>query len=273
MEELVPIVAKLSKKYTANESTSITYEKAEQLMSAVLYCIQEVEQFEHNSMISTDGISAQQAYEIGFKCVEEKTKKALDLYNEILSKFICYENRCLYDTFVKGLPEFFKNYDIQFEPQNTILTIDYPVLKDISEYVGIDKVYEFIKCIQLEQKFLNSFPKDYIINVLSKYNRQYKDMIDNICEIVLMSVVVCILANKSLSESTLETTDYLHIQKIFMQTDLNDINKQLKSTFEVFVKKYYKNCNELLEYILNSISDITIRLKNAIDNGLIYQIL
>ena len=37
MEELVPIVGKLAEKYTSHESTSITYEKAEQLMGAVLY--------------------------------------------------------------------------------------------------------------------------------------------------------------------------------------------------------------------------------------------
>lgn len=32
IEELVPIVGKLAEKYTDNESTSITYEKAQQLM-------------------------------------------------------------------------------------------------------------------------------------------------------------------------------------------------------------------------------------------------
>ena len=36
MEELVPIVGKLAEKYTAFESTSVSYEKAEQLMGAVL---------------------------------------------------------------------------------------------------------------------------------------------------------------------------------------------------------------------------------------------
>ena len=41
MEELVPIVAKLAKRYTSGESTSITYEKAQQLMEAVLYSINE----------------------------------------------------------------------------------------------------------------------------------------------------------------------------------------------------------------------------------------
>lgn len=42
-EELIPIVAKLAEKYTAKESTSITYEKAQQLMGAVVYCIREYE--------------------------------------------------------------------------------------------------------------------------------------------------------------------------------------------------------------------------------------
>ena len=32
MEQLIPIVARLSEKYTSKESTSISYEKAEQLM-------------------------------------------------------------------------------------------------------------------------------------------------------------------------------------------------------------------------------------------------
>ena len=43
MEELIPIVGELAEKYTAKESTSITYEKAEQLMGAVLYAIHETE--------------------------------------------------------------------------------------------------------------------------------------------------------------------------------------------------------------------------------------
>ena len=36
MEELVPIVGKLAEKYTSHESTSITYEKAEQLMGRLI---------------------------------------------------------------------------------------------------------------------------------------------------------------------------------------------------------------------------------------------
>ena len=43
LEELVPIVAKLAEGYTSKESTSITYDRAQQFMEAVLYSIHEGE--------------------------------------------------------------------------------------------------------------------------------------------------------------------------------------------------------------------------------------
>ena len=196
MEELVPLVAELAESYTSFDSTSITWEKAEQLMEAVLYCIHELE-ITKNAEISpelvSDRMSAQQAYRTGLRYVEKKAKAALDLYNETLSDFVCYGNRCLYDTFVKGLPEFFKRYDARYEPQNTILTLDYPLLADLSEYTGIDRIYEYILCIRLEQRFLSRFPEKYVRDILSKYDRFYRDMIENICEIVFTEVIGHIL--------------------------------------------------------------------------------
>ena len=43
---------------------------------------------------------------MGAAYVREKTGKALDLYNRILPEFCHYENKCLYDTFVKGYQNF-----------------------------------------------------------------------------------------------------------------------------------------------------------------------
>lgn len=223
MEELVPIVGKLAEKYTSHESTSITYEKAEQLMGAVLYCIHELWESSGNAPSLNEKIPAQRAYEIGAEYVEKKTEEALDLYNRILPEFCHYENKCLYDTFVKGIPEFFKWYDIQFEPQNTILTLDYPILKDISEYTGIDKIFEFIKSIGLEQKFLKLFPAGYVINILSKDNRNWKESMDNICEIVFIHVIGHIMLGKSLTVIELEENDYFYMQEMFEQTALEDI--------------------------------------------------
>ena len=273
MEELVPIVGKLAEKYTSHESTSITYEKAEQLMGAVLYCIHELWESSGNAPSLNKKLSAQRAYEMGAAYVRDKTGKALDLYNRILPEFCHYENKCLYDTFVKGIPEFFKWYDVQFEPQNTILTLDYPLLKDISEYTGIDKIFEFIKAIGLEQKFLKLFPAGYVINILSKDNRNWQESMDNICEIVFIHVIGHIILGKSLTVIELEEDDYSYMQKIFKQATLEDIKKQLTTALEIFIKNYYENDRELLNYLSGAISGIVFRLKNAADNKVLGNII
>ena len=273
MEELVPIVGKLAEKYTSHESTSITYEKAEQLMGAVLYCIHELWESSGNAPSLNKKLSAQRAYEMGAAYVREKTGKALDLYNRILPEFCHYENKCLYDTFVKGIPEFFKWYDIQFEPQNTILTLDYPLLKDISEYTGIDKIFEFIKSIGLEQKFLKLFPAGYVINILSKDNRNWQESMDNICEIVFTHVIGHIILGKSLTVIELKETDYFYMQEMFEQIALEDIKKHLEVTLEIYIKNYYENDRELLNYLSGAISGIVVRLKNAADNKVLGNII
>lgn len=204
MEELVPIVAKLAGEYTSFESTSIPYEKAQQLMEAVLYCIHEAELVEaaenvsaaedvgetrSHLPVSKEKTSARQAYHTGKNCVEQKTKQALNLYHAILPEFVSCGNRCLYETFTKGLPEFFRWYDVKFAPQNTIVTLDYPILKDISGLTGIDKIYEFLQCISLEQKFLQKFPEEYVTEILEQYAKKVsgaqdtgRELAENICD-------------------------------------------------------------------------------------------
>ena len=257
MEELVPIVGKLAEKYTAYESTSITYEKAEQLMEAVLYCIHELEQDGGNLAVSTDRISAQQAYETGLLCAESKVKKTLDLYNSIMTNFKHYGNKYLYRNFVLELPHFFQRYDTRFAPQNTILILDYPVLKDISEYTGIDKIYEYIRCIYLEQEFLGVFPSEYVTGVLSKY----RDDMRNLCESVLVDVIRHILLKRPLAESDWTKEDHMQIQAALMGTAVNEVKRELEKIIESFIQKYCTGDDELLEYLLGDIKNIAVQMK------------
>ena len=266
MEELLPVTARLAEQYTSYESTSVTYERAQQLMEAVLYCIHEAEQ-SGNGIVTAEQKTAQYLYETGVSCVKRRTKEALELYNEISAEFNHYENHCLYDTFVEGLPEFFKWYDVKFCPQDTIITLDYPVLKDISGYTGIDKIYEFIRCIQMEQGFLSIFPEDFVLQVLFRYDKEYRELIDNICEIVLSWVAVYILAGKPLSEENLDGEDHQIIQEIFETNKMEDICGQLGLKVSAMVEKYRPNSRGLTQYLLGSIRGIAVRLKHGVRAG------
>lgn len=338
MEELIPIVGRLAEKYTANESTSVTYEKAEQLMGAVLYCIHEADQQgwqegdasgniegasdRHPMTVAEKKLSAKQAYEAGAACVEQKTRKALKLYHEILPEFQSYDNACLYDTFVRGLPEFFQWYDVKFQPQNTILTLDYPVLKDISGLSGIDKVYAFIKCIRLEQQFLKKFPRSYVAEILERHVRRIirdmesggtggemvgahsaeeeqdssevphvdendafyeysrKDIMENLCEIVFLSVLLHILVRKPLSEPIFLESEYALLEEMFSQKELPEVRERLGDAADVLFEQYedaeekqktkkLRTGRELSEYLSGAIDGLAARLKTAADCGTI----
>lgn len=273
MEELLPVVGKLAEKYTSFESTSVTYEKAEQLMGAVLYCIRETGLPGRHELAADGGRTAQRAYEDGLACVGEKVKVALDLYNNILPEFDSYENCCLYDTFVKALPEFFQWYDMKFEPQNTIVMLDYPVLKDLSGSTGIDKVYEFIECIHLEQSFLKIFPKSYVTRVLAGYDKYYKEMIDNICGIVFLSILGHMLIKKPLSEPGFIKEDYLRMEAVLTEFGPGETEQWMRKAVEVFIGETCGGDEKLLEYLSGSIPDYAIRAKEAAGNGVLERII
>lgn len=140
------------------------------------------------------------------------------------------------------------------------------MLRDISEYTGIDKIFEYIKAIGLEQKFLKLFPEGYVINILSKGNRNWKESMDNICETVFTYVTGHILTGRFLTEFELEEADYAYVQELFMQAALEDIKKRLEASLEIFIKNDYESDRELLNYLSSAVGDIAVRLKNAADN-------
>ncbi|MDD3278522.1 MAG: DUF6179 domain-containing protein [Lachnospiraceae bacterium] len=181
MEELVPIVADLAKKCTGIDSSSITYEKANQLMEAVQYCIRETERHASKADVKLVNQSAREAYELGVRLVKQKVEAALKLYHTILPEFDSYGNYYLDQTIHKGMPEFFRWYDVVYEPQNTLLTLDYPILRDLSSLEGIDAVYQYLQCIELEQQFLGKINRKQVLRWLQEYHPDYKDMPENLC--------------------------------------------------------------------------------------------
>lgn len=136
LEELLPIVAELTGKWTSGESTSVTYERANQLMEAVLYCIAENEK--QNALLSNVGIPAREAYWLGYEKVIEKVKRTQESYNTMVISFCAYGNENYHDTVIKALPGFFRYYDALYAPQNTIITMDYPTLRSIQKVSGIE---------------------------------------------------------------------------------------------------------------------------------------
>lgn len=280
MEELLALVKKLADSYTGMESTSITYEAAQKLMGAVLYCIREKEmaaeydEYTGSEIINPKGFpTAKEAYDNGYRLVVDKVKKANSIYNDIILNFKDYGNRAYYDTMVKGMPEFFKWYDPRHNPSNHIILLDYVVLDNIFELEGADLIYRYLLCIRLEQKFLRSFPEEFIREVLVKYHPDYEELIINVCAVVLDRILASLLIGTNPLKTRYEGTDYERLSEIVNNMSKEELLKELNALLKKFITDKYHEDVKLYNYLSNETPNTASWLKNAACNNSLSNIL
>ncbi|MGN0400122.1 MAG: DUF6179 domain-containing protein [Blautia sp.] len=243
MEELLPVVTKLAERYTGGEGTSVSYERAQLLMEAVLYCIAEYEGGSRGQLIKYR-ISPWEAYRAGYRLVREKTVSLGKMYNEMIVGFEDYGMVCLGDVIRRGIPEFLKRYDPEFCPQDTLLTLDYPVLGSMENFTGVDKVYEYTSMIQMEQKFLGQMKSEKIREILRAYHRDYENLVENICSIVLENLAENILTENQMKESS-------EILEIYIKKIVHNM-----------MERRYEKDRELEAYLCLEVGNIAVRIHN-----------
>lgn len=209
MAQLLELTKQLSEQYTSKDSSSVTYETAGMLMEAVLYCIQEDRYREESAVLERQMPAEREipaavtAYGRGYKAVLRKVNYARGLYEMMISDFEDYGCINYRDTITKGIPGFFVKYDAKYRPQDHILTLDYPVIggnairKGEHALCGIDLIYEYLKGIWSEKRFMAHFERQEIINMMHSLFGEYESLyLDNLCEPVLLNAAGCLIAQK-----------------------------------------------------------------------------
>ncbi len=265
LEELMPVTAELAAAFTGHEHSSVTYENAQRLMEAVLYCINECEK-NSSYALRSDHFDAKEAYQCGQKIVLEKAKELHKLYQVLITDFDDYGCDCLKDTIVHGIPVFLQRYDTKFAPQETLLTLDYPVLDDAGSSSGIDRVLEYVRCVSLEQQFLRPFDRAYVIGILRSYHEKYEILIENICVIVLQNLIGHMMLDKPIHGRGFDSEDFAHVEIILKDKSIEEIQIYLDRMLHILVERYYGSDTTLYHYLCRAILDMAVRIKCSLQN-------
>lgn len=271
LEELIPIVAELAQKYTGIDSTSITYEKAQMLMSGVIYCLNEYRDYTDNGLINNT-LTLKEKYHIGAKLVIEKATEVRNIYHEISAYFDDYHVTCLSNIMQEEIPEFLKWYDAKYCPQNTILTLEYPLLMDISALSGVNAILIYIRAIKTEQLFLRKFERNYIIDILKGAMPGYKQMLDNVCRIVLVNTIGHTVLNKPLCEIGFSVREYERLEKIFQLDSMNKIAHILHVVLQKMIEQIYGGNQEMLHYFAYAVKDMSVCIDTAVRTKQLHKI-
>ena len=263
IEDLLPIVAELAQEYAGYDSTSVTYEKAQMLMAGVIYCLNESRQQAENYP-ADKRMSVREQYLIGYKRVLEKAEEARKIYNALSVYFDSYNVECLGDTVIKGIPAFMKWYDAKYCPHDTILTLDYPLLCDIRALSGIDAIYAYLRAIETEQIFLQKFDRNYVLSVLRRANPGYEQMLENICDIMLLNTVGHAALGKPLSDRGFKESEYEKLQALFTSDCIDDTADHIRSIIREMTSRLYEDGRGTFEYFCNDVNNMAVRIDTAV---------
>lgn len=268
--ELAPVLERLTDRFTGKASTSVTYEEAQRLLGAALYCIRETEG--EYSLAETDGKRDVMAiYREGYQRVCCKAERVKELFEEMAPHFDGYGVR-VYEEVLEAIPVFLERYDPEFDPQDTILTLDYPVLGFDRNLEGVDAVYQYLYRISLEQEFLEALPDGYVGETLSACRPGVKGLIVNPASIVLRNILANLAADKKLCGERMRE-HYDTLEEFVLSRSREELRGALRSMVRGLVVDTLGLREETSSYLQFDMEDFAAELQYAVRYGNLDQIL
>ena len=265
LNEVMPIVAQLSRKYTGNDSTSVSYETAQQLMEAALFCIQAGEErARRTGEIAHGREDARSLYEAGVESIQQQAILCRMKYERILQGFRSYGVRALEENIRVQIPHFLTHYDILFRPQEHGISLDYPTLVPIDAMHGAGAVSAFLTGIALEKRFLRAFPEAYVLEALKFFSEGYEELPINVCSVVLRNIMAHAIVQKGLSRAEITPTDFEALERHFAADSLEQVAEKLAFFLRQSVKQVSGQDEDLTGYLMQDVPKSARELRQAI---------
>lgn len=274
--DVLPLVAALSEKFTSKESSSISYEASQMLLEAVLYTIEECLEEQPDTVgeanergnelfLESASPSAETLYLKGKDIIRMKAKAASRHHEALMMDFEDYGCLNYRDTVQKGMPEFFLRYDMNFKPQDHLLTLDYPMMIQNHGLCGVDLILLYLKSLCLEKKFLCMFPFSAVKHVLEKTHPMYESLyLGNCCEPVLFTAMLCGITGKSVMALNLNEEDMEDGIRYFNGKSVDKIEAQISH----FITQMTNQIPEGKSYFTSCARDFAVRIHLLLKNQL-----
>lgn len=252
------ILKDLIMRYTKGESTSVTVEKAEKLIIGIWYTIDAYMKTFENLEIAIDTLKKEEIsyiYERGKGVLKEDFKITEKLYEKTLKNQICTDLMA-YNTTLSGIENFFKYYDLEFEPDENAADIDYPLIFDDWDMVGLYYMKNYLWNLYVENEICNKFDNKDIHKILKTYGDIYKidyrDLLINIFEMTINNAVFSILCNSNSLEIEKEEFEKLNnnLKKITTE-EVRELIEEIISSDNIYEKITIinKKINSIKDYI------------------------
>lgn len=252
--------------YTRNESSSVRVEVADKIMLSIYYTIGlSLKKEAHiKAQVSTmKQLKIKKLFKDGEEIIKEKVKECEDLLKQVQETRLETINYAYVDTVEYGISLFFKEYDVRFGAHETPGSIDYPIGCDEMKLVGVEYIEDYLKKIDMENKFCSYFKQEDIEALLKGFNTQSHHLLINIFTLVLMNALGCSLVGKEVTKLDMNEGDRVYL-KNKLETS-HDFNKCIYDGTEKIIKSLSIEKENMIDYIKVVIENMIPDIKSSLE--------
>ena len=267
--QVLQLLDEIIYRYNGNENSSIRKEVMEDILNSNIYTISIYLKTIKNPDETVKLLKEKELktiYQAGRKKINKMLNIIRVMYIKVKENKLNIQNDTYNDTIIGGISGFLKIYDPDFKAYDMKITADYPLYNNlIGKLDGVEFIKEYLNSIYLENTFCKKFSEEKIKYLLYGYSHDYKKLIINIFEIVLLETIACKLIKRNIQDLTISTSE---LNEIYMLIE----NKEETEVKNIIIKAYQDVLYELKldnenykKYIERSIDGIIGIIINAIN--------
>ena len=264
--QVLALLSETCREITRGKSSSIRIETAQTLMRSNLYAIGVYLKslpvpaaIECLKCVPIDDL-----FQKGQNLIEQKVKVATILYKAVLQSKLSTSNHAYNDTLISGIQSFFDTYDTRFQAHEIPASIDYPLMKPVTDLTGVEYMVEYLQSLYFENLFCRRFNDEAMHQAMLGYDSGYSDLLINLSEQTLQNALGCALAGRDCLSLELDQSDIELLRLLFATQTRQQAQTQLKQAFEELCRAVSITDRSMKEYLALGLSGLAQRIAQAL---------
>lgn len=272
--QLMQILKESIRRYTREESSSISSDVAEEILTSILYAV-DAFLFQlgdpENAINFVKKNNMEITYEQGVKIVKDCLEETSALFKEIRNNKLDVAVDSYNITIDESIPLFLKKYEVVFDAHNTMASIDYPLAIDDMTIQGVYYLKQYLTYLKIETEFCQMFNQDDLRDLLVNYGRMcgfdYRIELFNIFELVLNNAVFSVLSGELPSRIRISVQQYKEIKNLFSNMSDSQIQLIILEAVEKLLHHFNISDSLMSYYIKQCGINLAKRLKSVVKHN------
>jgi len=272
-ESISFILQNLIKRYTKGKCSSLKEDTVFHMLNSIYYTIEagKREKIYAEALYPSHLQDEFDLYNRGIKVIEKTVDECKLLYEDIKENRLNVPVLIYNDTIDNALPEFFKNYDIVFAAQDTVSSMDYPLIFDDMSIKGIFYIKQYLEELKLETDFCRLFGDCLVKKILLNYGKKYRaDVFElpvNIFQVVFDQCFFLTLCGSFEKRTAVSIVEFNMLEKILSSKNQDKLLNAADNVLKKIIDKYHIKDSLLVDYLNKYGNSFRIRFSKTCSSG------